>query len=156
MSRIRLTMLFAAFVLLPATGAQAQDTITACYVPKTGTVYRIKVEGAPAKCGANHVEFTWQLGTAGLTGYQARKTTMTISSGATTGAAMPCQVGEVVMGGGFTVEPFGADVIPRANGPVGTDGPQAGWLVLVSNVYPGSIDLTITAICVPAPTAPSP
>jgi hypothetical protein len=149
-------MLSAAFVLLPAASAQAQTTLTACYVPKSGTVYRIKVEGTPTKCGQNHVEFTWQSGASGLTGYAARKTTMSISSGGTTGGAMPCLVGEVVMGGGFTVEPLGADVIPRVNGPVGTDGPQAGWLVVVSNVYPGSIDLTITAICVPAPTPPSP
>ncbi|HEX9893937.1 MAG TPA: hypothetical protein VGA78_08425 [Gemmatimonadales bacterium] len=51
MSRIRLSMLVAIVALFPAARAQAQTTFTACYVPKSGTVYRIKVEGAPSKCG---------------------------------------------------------------------------------------------------------
>ena len=37
-------------------------TLTACYVPKSGTVYRIKVAGAPDKCAQNHVEFSWTTG----------------------------------------------------------------------------------------------
>ncbi|HJS46534.1 MAG TPA: hypothetical protein VJ773_00970 [Gemmatimonadales bacterium] len=60
MNRIRIAALLAALVLMPA-AAQAQ-TFSACYVPKTGSVYRIKVDAAPQKCGQNHVEFTWEAG----------------------------------------------------------------------------------------------
>ena len=96
------------------------------------------------------MEFSWESGTSGLARYQPRKTTISISSGSTTGTGVACEPGEVVVGGGFTVEPLGADGIPRTNGPVGI-GVQPGWLVLVTNTYAGSIDLTITALCVTAP-----
>jgi hypothetical protein len=43
------------------TSASAQE-LTACYVPKSGTVYRIKVEGTPTKCSQNHVQFSWEAG----------------------------------------------------------------------------------------------
>lgn len=40
--------------------AQAPELLYACYVPKTGTVYRIRSAGAPATCvKAEHVEFSW-------------------------------------------------------------------------------------------------
>ena len=58
MNRIRIAAVLAALALIPA-AAQAQTTITACYVPKSGSVYRIKVEGSPTKCAQNHVEFSW-------------------------------------------------------------------------------------------------
>ena len=43
-------------IAVPAS-ASAQE-LTACYVPKSGTVYRIKVEGTPTKCSQNHVQFS--------------------------------------------------------------------------------------------------
>ena len=62
-----------AFVALVPSVAQAQ-TLTACYVQKSGTVYRIKVDGSPAKCAQNHVEFSWnaagQVGPQGPQGPQ--------------------------------------------------------------------------------------
>lgn len=63
MSNTRLAALLAvlALALAPA-AAHAQGTITACYVPRSGSVYRIKVEGAPSKCAQNHVEFSWESG----------------------------------------------------------------------------------------------
>ena len=44
MTRIRFAALLAALALVPA-AAEAQSTITACYVPKTGSVYRIEAIG---------------------------------------------------------------------------------------------------------------
>src|SRR5690606_40560805 len=36
------------------------DTIRACYVPATGTIYRIGVPGLPSTClSREHVEFLW-------------------------------------------------------------------------------------------------
>jgi hypothetical protein len=47
--------------------AQASETLHACFVPGSGTVYRIAAPGLPAECLASeHVRFSWStLGTAG-------------------------------------------------------------------------------------------
>lgn len=56
--------------------AQAPGVVYSCYVPKTGTVYRIKASDTPAACvKPDHVEFSWNIqgiqgaqGPAGATG----------------------------------------------------------------------------------------
>jgi len=64
----RLSLLFAlaaaSFVAPGARDAAAQtsppDTIRACYVPATGTIYRIGAPGLPSTCfSREHVEFWW-------------------------------------------------------------------------------------------------
>jgi hypothetical protein len=59
-----------------AVEAQAPGVVYSCYVPKTGTVYRIKTPDTPAACvKPDHVEFSWNIqgiqgaqGPAGSTG----------------------------------------------------------------------------------------
>ena len=53
-----------------APAAIAEARIEACYVPASGTIYRIKAPNAPAAClSAVHVPFTWnQQGPAGVPG----------------------------------------------------------------------------------------
>src|SRR5690606_31614934 len=64
----------ASFALAGARPALAQETppqtIEACYVPATGTVYRIKAPGLPTAClSSSHVAFSWNLaGPAGPAG----------------------------------------------------------------------------------------
>jgi hypothetical protein len=52
----------------------AADTIRACYVPASGTIYRIGVEGGPVACHAGHVEMKWNIagppGAPGIAGPQ--------------------------------------------------------------------------------------
>ena len=49
--------------------AAADDTIRACYVPASGTIYRIGVAGGPTACHANHIEMKWNVaGPAGPQG----------------------------------------------------------------------------------------
>src|SRR3954470_18152765 len=64
-----------------ATPATPPDTIHACYVPATGTVYRIRSAGLPNACqSSSHVEFWWLPGgTVGVEG----ATGVTGASGAT-------------------------------------------------------------------------
>ena len=52
--------------------AQTPQLLRACYVPKSGTVYRIASADAPASClKSEHVEFSWnQRGIQGQTGAQ--------------------------------------------------------------------------------------
>ncbi|HEX8851794.1 MAG TPA: hypothetical protein VF761_19860 [Gemmatimonadaceae bacterium] len=60
-------------VALPA-GARAQtapepETIRACYVPASGTIYRIGTEGGPSACRGGHIEMKWNIaGPAGAQG----------------------------------------------------------------------------------------
>lgn len=47
----------------------ATDTIRACYVPASGTIYRIGVAGGPTACHGGHVEMKWNVaGPAGAQG----------------------------------------------------------------------------------------
>lgn len=49
--------------------AAADDTIRACYVPASGTIYRIGVAGSPTACHGNHIEMKWNVaGPAGAQG----------------------------------------------------------------------------------------
>lgn len=58
---------------LPAAARAQQstvaDTIRACYVPASGTIYRIGVAGGPAACHGGHIEMKWNVaGPAGPQG----------------------------------------------------------------------------------------
>ncbi|HET9002949.1 MAG TPA: hypothetical protein VFN39_03005 [Gemmatimonadaceae bacterium] len=75
LSRIAATSLLAvvAGTAIPAAaGAQqapAENTIRACYVPASGTIYRIGVAGGPAECRGGHIEMQWNVaGPAGTQG----------------------------------------------------------------------------------------
>src|ERR1044071_10250761 len=53
--------------------ALASDSIAACYVPASGTIYRIGSTGLPTTCLAtSHIKFSWSItgppGAAGATG----------------------------------------------------------------------------------------
>ena len=49
--------------------APADNTIRACYVPASGTIYRIGVAGGPAECRGGHIEMQWNVaGPAGTQG----------------------------------------------------------------------------------------
>src|SRR5262245_10695412 len=116
----------AVFILSLTTGkAVAQATLTGCYVPASGTVYRIKGAGLPDACRSkNHVEFTWSLqgpvGAAGptgptgprgpagpagglpATGLQVIGTSgEDVAPGATGTVTSNCPEGKVATGGGF-------------------------------------------------------
>ena len=40
-----------------ASQTTSRDTISACYVPGSGTVYRVGAPNTPPKCAAGHAEF---------------------------------------------------------------------------------------------------
>ena len=144
MSRIRLSILLVAFALLPA-AAHAQNTITACYVPKTGSMYRILATGAPEACKNGHVQFSWDSGgPTGGTVFTKRLSAPVVVVPNSFGQIMVnCEAGETVIGGGFHVEPNGT-VSPAANKPLAE---SETWFVDVRNL--SSINLTLYghAIC---------
>ena len=54
------SVLGALALLFVAAPSGAQATLSACYIPKSGTVYMIKQTGTPSEClSKQHVEFTW-------------------------------------------------------------------------------------------------
>lgn len=67
---IALALIILAAALVPSVlSAQSSDTYTACYVPRSGTVYRIKAPNTPSDCTKqDHIEFSWT--EAGMPGPQ--------------------------------------------------------------------------------------
>jgi hypothetical protein len=53
----------ATFAAAPAVAQQAQAAQYACFVPGSGTIYRIKEPKTPTQCGSGHVEFQMSAGT---------------------------------------------------------------------------------------------
>ena len=148
MSRIRIAALLAVIALIPA-AAEAQSTITACYVPKTGSVYRIQAPGAPEACKSSHVEFSWQTGApSGLAGYQIRGSALTeIGGNSTYSVNSACQSGEVAVGGGYGFNPAISGVSVTSSGPLvnGT-----GWTASIANFTATPVFVYVWAVCVQA------
>ncbi|HEX6630348.1 MAG TPA: hypothetical protein VF048_04620 [Gemmatimonadaceae bacterium] len=105
-------------------GAQT-SVLYGCYVPNSGTVYRIKGAGLPDECRSpQHVQFTWSLqgpvgpqgpagpqgaegaqGPAGgLSGHQVVTSRINSPPGVWIGHAVDCPAGKLVIGGGYVVE----------------------------------------------------
>jgi hypothetical protein len=116
----------AALVALGAAPARAQSVLYGCYVPNSGTVYRIKGAGLPDECRSpQHVQFTWSLqgpagqqgpagptgpqgvqGPAGgLSGHEVVTSSINVAPGPVLlGHAADCPTGKKVVGGGFFAE----------------------------------------------------
>ena len=117
----------AALGLVPSAVAQAQTQATstasitdgviyACYVPKTGTVYRINVSGSPIKCATNHVLFSWNIsgpegpqgpeGPAGSSAFSSavlRTGSVDVLAGEVKGLTVKCEADEIVVNGGYSI-----------------------------------------------------
>ena len=89
--------------------AAAGEEITACYVPATGTLYRVGATGTPADCmDASHVKVTWSVvGPQGPAGPQG---------------PLGAQGPQGVPGGAGPAGPQGPQGNPGPEGPAGTDG----------------------------------
>lgn len=121
-----LAALGVALVTLGAAPAGAQSVLYGCYVPSSGTVYRIKGAGLPDECRSQqHVQFTWSVqgptgsqgpvgpqgpqgvqGPAGgLSGHEVITSSINVAPGSVLlGHAADCSTGKRVVGGGFFAE----------------------------------------------------
>ena len=148
------SLVFAVMMLAPVR-VSAQSTpavLYGCYVPASGTVYRIKADGLPAECRSkNHVQFTWSLqgppgpqgpagpagiqGVAGPSGPIAGRVIVSASGSAQpnqSGTAVAlCPAGTKVLGGGFS-GPV-ASVSVNQNEPAGGSATDSGWQVVFVN-----------------------
>ena len=83
-----------------------ETTLYACYVPKSGTVYRIKVEGTPTKCAQNHVQFSWTTGGASsVQVFEHGRVTIGLLGGESVQQEIACPAGSTPVSGGFDADP---------------------------------------------------
>lgn len=150
-------------LFVPATRASAQSgstTLYGCYVPYSGTVYRIKAPKLPDSCRApTHVEFSWNIqgppgpagaagpqgpvgpigpqGPAGVSGWVRVTRVFTVDPGQKGGARVTCPSGKKLLGGGATP------------GNVLLSGPtsDAEWVVLVQNPNGAPTEYSAEILC---------
>ena len=146
--RIRLAAALAAMVLIPA-AAQAQTTLTACYVPGSGSVYRIKAPGTPTVCKSSHVEFSWEAASETLipeflpTAYSE---SFPVNAGETKDLTFSCPAtaGALVTGGYLKAGPDPENLEIRASVP---DGAVEGWFVRATNHGTEGMQVVINIRC---------
>lgn len=149
--------------LVPAPAA-AQDVIYACYVPTSGTIYRVADETAECK-GSNHVAFHWNVegpagddgadGQDGVSGFEVVEHTQDADPLGATSSIAWCPVGKRAVGGGHLYLPAGGgnDGEVWMSKPTSND-TQHGWRVAVlrdQNIDPENglvTQVTAYAICV--------
>ena len=150
MKSIRTVALLATLVLMPAAAhAQtAQNTIlTACYVPKSGSVYRIKAEGTPTKCGTNHVEFSWFESSVPVFSTKTYTKSLTIGAGGTLDWIVSClDPQERILTGGYGTDGWEPAFDISANRPVMGDALQ-GWRVTFTNQRANDHTITLSPVC---------
>jgi hypothetical protein len=120
-----------------------ETTMHACYVPKTGTVYRIKVTGTPVKCSPNHVEFSWTAGSGALPAPQVIVTASTppaIDAGAEIGMDVTCPAGTTMLTGGFGTAD---DLMLKGSLPL----PNMGWRFVFKNPTALPATVYLNAAC---------
>ncbi|HEU5050936.1 MAG TPA: hypothetical protein VFU00_11460 [Gemmatimonadales bacterium] len=148
MRSLTLIAAVAALAVLPSV-ASAQTTITACYVPKSGSVYRIKVDGAPAKCAQNHVEFSWETGVQQMYGYVTTvDETITVQPGTLQAGAAYCGEGYLAISGGYMVMDQ-SDTGPNLQ--ILTDTrliANPGWVVSARNLGSEAAEIRIDVQCI--------
>jgi len=160
-----------AMVSLTTSDVSAQGTLTGCYVPTSGTVYRIKAAGLPDACRSkNHIEFTWSLqgpqgpaGPAGPTGPQgptgpagglARSAmqvavkTLNAPVNQVLSAFVDCPAGTVATGGGATTPNVQVRLVNSA--PRVTNGVPTGWEAAMHNPTDVLQPISFFAVCAPA------
>ena len=160
---------------LTTTSAAAQATVSGCYVPNSGTVYRIKATGLPDACRSkNHVEFTWSLqgppgatgqtgatgpaGPPGPTGPAGGLTatavqvvsvgTESVPSGQIASATAECPTGTVATGGGASTA--SSDVRLLTSFPLVVNNVVTSWRAVFLNESGVLGGGRTYAVCVPA------
>ena len=158
---------------LTTTDVAAQAILTGCYVPNSGTVYRIKGDGLPNACHSkNHVEFTWSLqgpqgptGPAGPTGPQGpagpagglpalgiqvvRVASEQIGVGFKSSVTASGPAGTLAIAGGFEDVQATRIRVFRST-PVLTAGKPTGWFVGFENQSVIPLNVFAIVVCAPA------
>lgn len=130
------------------------ETIYACYVPGSGTVYRIRTAGAPDACHGKHTEFSWNAeGPPGITGIRrVLSDEVGLPPGTSFSLEATCPEMGVAIAAGwvtdFTDPTVPNDITVRSSHgiPVEADAPQS-WRVLVHNRGAGGMLVRSVVTC---------
>jgi hypothetical protein len=153
MSRFTLSLRAAVFglaALVAPAALRAQTTTSkvfyACYVPSSGSVYRIKEADLMQECSkSTHVQFSWTDGTS-TPGFSEIKTvyspSTTIPASGQGYAIADCPAGYKAIGGSYYVLQSKNLLTIRASVPSGAG---TSWVVEVVNTDPGAV-LQISAV----------
>lgn len=144
MKVIRMLTLVGGLALIPAAAQAQATTFTACVVPKTGTLYLIKVDGSPTKCGQNHTEVTWQSGASvwGTAYYVG--TAFSVQPGQYASSDLACLNGAALLSGGYSVNSETEDVQVLKSHPSTT---AESWIVGARNDGATQVGITIYIKC---------
>lgn len=97
------TLVTIGFALIPRSAEAQSTTFHACYVPNSGTVYRIGEPDTPATCKSEqHVEFQWT-GFAFTPDLNIQFTAVNVGAGATETGSAVCPVNSIMYTGGFAL-----------------------------------------------------
>jgi hypothetical protein len=131
----------------PAEAQAGTTTYFACYVPGSGTIYRIKSANTPAACKkSTHVEFQWTDFVRAIDPFIAKRN-IDVNPGAVVSASVECPAGSVAYTGGFRLNDDGLQV--RASHPDIGQTPSSlwRWIVVVKNESSAAATFDLYARC---------
>jgi len=160
MQRLTLSRLVAAAVLsavaaiVPSRDAQAQTTTTpkvfyACYVPSSGTTYRIKEVDLKQECSkSTHVQFSWTDGNRSAVSqfFNVFSEIQTVAPATQTVVSQQCPAGSQVVSGGHRFLLKGLPDFPFVTKSAVSDEGN-GWSVLVANPGTNTVTFIMFARC---------
>jgi hypothetical protein len=134
----------------PAEAQANETTFYACYVPGSGTVYRIKSANTPAGCKkSTHVEFQWTDFMRAIDPFIAKKLSIAVNPGETFSSEVECPAGagSIAYTGGFVLNDDGLRVL--ASHPHSGDSSSSlrKWVVRVKNESSAVATFSIWARC---------
>lgn len=118
----------------PAEAQANETTFYACYVPGSGTIYRIKSANTPAACKkSTHIEFQWTDFLRAIDYDITKQLNIAVNPGATYGASVECPLGSVAYTGGFVLDDAGLRVLASHPHTGDTASSLGRWVVRVKN-----------------------
>lgn len=148
----------AAIAADPARSMQADDDVLyACYVPASGTMYRIRTGSGPNDCRDGHVEFSWNAagpaGSPGISGlHRVYSGDVRVEPGEIGRADVSCPSNEVAITGGWLLGAHDpADPVPAVRGSFGLPAPETtpptSWRVSIYNNGAGYFEFQSVVTC---------
>jgi hypothetical protein len=153
-SRLPLPAIVVGLAALFTPGAlRAQSTAPpkvfyACYVPSSGTTYRIKEVDVKQECAkSTHVQFSWTDGNRSAVSqfFTVTSAAQNMDSFGQKFVAQPCPAGSQLVGGGHRILAYSSPIPLVSRSTPDDDG--AAWAVNVINPSTGFVSFTVWARC---------
>jgi hypothetical protein len=154
-------VLVAALAAAPASlvaQSPTPSTIDACYVPASGTIYRIKAPNAPAAClSPTHAPFTWNqqgpkgdkgdTGAAATLNYQRTLTSTRLGPSSYLAKAAICPVGTKIVAAGMDVTGVSGNDFTKLHVLESYPIADREWRFGILNALTREVEITLRAVC---------